>query len=113
MSVAGGPSRSVADPFFHSSQRGVVFFRDATITPDEQKTLIEALGQAGGKPAGHGLHVHPLTAETSEFGKEISVISSEYTFAQKFGREKEPVYNKHSGRHEWVSISHCSVICLN
>ncbi|KAJ9096218.1 hypothetical protein QFC20_006462 [Naganishia adeliensis] len=84
------------------SQRGVVFFRDATITPEEQKTLIEALGQAGGKPAGHGLHVHPLTAETSEFGKEISVISSEYTFAQKFGREKEPVYNKYSGRHEWI-----------
>ncbi|GHJ89950.1 hypothetical protein NliqN6_6352 [Naganishia liquefaciens] len=85
------------------SQRGVVFFRDASITPEEQKDLVEALGQAGGKPAGHGLHVHPLTAETSEFGKEISVISSEFAFDKKFDRAKEPVYTKRNARTEWHS----------
>ncbi|KAJ9127741.1 hypothetical protein QFC24_000024 [Naganishia onofrii] len=85
------------------SQRGVVFFRDATVTPEEQKDLVQALGKAGGRPADHSLHVHPLSSDRSEFGKEISVISSEYTFDKKFEREAEPVYSKYSGAREWHS----------
>ncbi|KAJ9125073.1 hypothetical protein QFC22_000026 [Naganishia vaughanmartiniae] len=85
------------------SQRGVVFFRDATVTPEEQKDLVQALGKAGGRPADHSLHVHPLSSDRSEFGKEISVISSEYTFDKKFTREAEPVYSKYNGAREWHS----------
>ncbi|KAJ9104744.1 hypothetical protein QFC19_003885 [Naganishia cerealis] len=84
------------------SQRGVVFFRDATVTPEEQKDLVQALGKAGGRPADHSLHIHPLSSDRSEFGKEISVISSEYTFDKKFGREAEPVYSKYNGSREWI-----------
>jgi alpha-ketoglutarate-dependent taurine dioxygenase len=56
-----------------SSERGVVFFRDSEITPEEQKVLVQKLGEAGGKPADSTLHIHPLTLAGSELGDEISV----------------------------------------
>ena len=59
------------------SQRGVVFFRDQELTIDEQKLLGTKLGELSGKPASSKLHVHPLTAEVSELGDEIRVITSE------------------------------------
>ncbi|KAL7269555.1 hypothetical protein RUND412_007780 [Rhizina undulata] len=59
------------------SQRGVVFFRNQELTLEEQKLLGRKLGELTGKPKTSGLHVHPLTHETSELGDEISVISSE------------------------------------
>ncbi|EKM51097.1 uncharacterized protein PHACADRAFT_103865 [Phanerochaete carnosa HHB-10118-sp] len=59
------------------SQRGVVFFRDQELTIDEQKSLGTKLGELSGKPASSKLHIHPVTAEASELGDEISVITSE------------------------------------
>jgi alpha-ketoglutarate-dependent taurine dioxygenase len=59
------------------SQRGVVFFRDQELTIDEQKLLGTKLGELTGKPASSKLHIHPTTAESSELGDEISVITPE------------------------------------
>jgi hypothetical protein len=73
---------------FCSSERGVVFFRDAVISPEEQITLVDKLGKLGGKPADSGLHIHPLTLEGGKYGDEISVISNEFVFDSKFERPK-------------------------
>ncbi|KAJ3316682.1 hypothetical protein HDU76_001622 [Blyttiomyces sp. JEL0837] len=59
------------------SRRGVVFFRSQEINPEQQKDLASRLGTLAGKPASSGLHVHPLTPESSELGDEITVITSE------------------------------------
>ncbi|KAI0338698.1 TfdA family taurine catabolism dioxygenase TauD [Trametopsis cervina] len=59
------------------SQRGVVFFRDQSLTIDEQKVLGTKLGELTGKPESSKLHVHPITEETSELGDEVSIISSD------------------------------------
>ncbi|KAK4046182.1 hypothetical protein OIO90_006623 [Microbotryomycetes sp. JL221] len=64
------------------SRRGVVFLRNQDITPQQMKQIGERLSQAGGCPESSGLHVHPLTEESSELGDQISVISSE---KQKIG----------------------------
>lgn len=53
-----------------------MFFRDQDINIDQQKALGTKLGELTGKPESSKLHVHPTTAETSELGDEISVISS-------------------------------------
>jgi Taurine catabolism dioxygenase TauD, TfdA family len=60
------------------SQRGVVFFRSQDITVRQQEQLGTRLGELSGKPTTSKLHIHPLTAEFSEFGDYISVISSEF-----------------------------------
>ncbi|KAG7528254.1 hypothetical protein FFLO_06286 [Filobasidium floriforme] len=70
------------------SERGVVFFRDAVISPEEQISLVDKLGKLGGKPADSGLHIHPLTLEGGKYGDEISVISNEFVFDSKFERPK-------------------------
>jgi alpha-ketoglutarate-dependent taurine dioxygenase len=59
------------------AQRNVVFFRNQEITIDQQKELGRRLGELSGKPATSGLHIHPLTAEFSELGDQVTVISSE------------------------------------
>ena len=59
------------------SQRGVVFLRDQDITPTEMRELCEILTDVAGCPESSGLHIHPLTEESSELGDQISVISSE------------------------------------
>ncbi|ODN75222.1 hypothetical protein L202_06418 [Cryptococcus amylolentus CBS 6039] len=61
------------------SERGVVFFRNAIITPEEQRVLIDTLGRLGGKPKDSGLHIHPLTATASKLGDDVQVISNEYS----------------------------------
>ena len=70
------------------SERGVVFFRDAVISPEEQIILVDKLGRLGGKPQDSTLHIHPLTLEGGKYGDEISVISNEYVFDSKFERPK-------------------------
>ena len=85
------------------SERGVVFFRDAEITPDQQKTLVSSLGRHGGKPSTSTLHVHPLTCSTTEFGDEISVISSEFHFDKNFSRDDYALLNRPVGKTIWVS----------
>jgi len=77
------------------SQRGVVFFREQEIDLEEQKLLGTKLGELSGthqgpcafvffmtdaekgKPSSSTLHIHPLTAEKSEKGDHISIITSE------------------------------------
>jgi hypothetical protein len=59
------------------SQRNVVFFRNQEITIDQQQALGTRLGELSGKPATSKLHIHPLTAEFSELGDTVTVISSE------------------------------------
>lgn len=96
-------------PYFRSnieltsrSERGVVFFRDAIITPDEQKVLVEALGRHGGKPESSKLHVHPLTLAGSEYGDEISVISNQFFFDDKFKRNDFGILDRVQGKTLWV-----------
>ena len=60
------------------SQRGVIFFRDQEITPKQQEQLATRLGELSGKPATSKLHIHPLTAEFSELGDFINVITSDF-----------------------------------
>ncbi|CAK5277968.1 unnamed protein product [Mycena citricolor] len=59
------------------SYRGVVFFSDQDLTIDEQKALGQRLGQLAGKPPTSTLHVHPISEDTPELTKDVSVISSE------------------------------------
>jgi alpha-ketoglutarate-dependent taurine dioxygenase len=58
------------------SQRGVVFLRNQDVTPQEMRELCESITTAAGCPESSGLHIHPLTEESSELGDQISVISS-------------------------------------
>lgn len=59
------------------SQRGVVFLSSQDVIPAEMKQLCEILTTVAGCPSSSGLHIHPLTEESSELGDQISVISSE------------------------------------
>ncbi|KAI9347718.1 hypothetical protein BDR26DRAFT_931428 [Obelidium mucronatum] len=60
-----------------TSERNVVFLRDQDITFEEQKEFVDRLGRAGGKPATSGLHAHPTTDPSDEFGEKRLLISSE------------------------------------
>lgn len=82
----------------------MVFFRDAVITPEEQKTLVDALGRHGGKPDTSKLHIHPLTLAGSEFGDEISVISNQFVFDDKFKRTDFSVLDRVHGKTLWVRV---------
>lgn len=62
--------------FLAVSERGVVFFRSQDINIAQQKKLGQKLGELTGKPKDSGLHVHPLTEDTSELGDEVSIITS-------------------------------------
>lgn len=43
------------------SERGVVFFRDQDdLKIEDQKRFCDLLGKLSGRPADHGLHVHPI-----------------------------------------------------
>ncbi|OWZ62483.1 hypothetical protein AYX14_05291 [Cryptococcus neoformans] len=85
------------------SERGVVFFRDAEISPEEQKELVEALGLHGGKPKTSGLHIHPLTLAGSELGDEISVISNQFVFDKNFQKSDDTVLKRPFGNALWHS----------
>ncbi|KAJ7444961.1 hypothetical protein B0H11DRAFT_2088018 [Mycena galericulata] len=58
------------------SERNVVFFKQQTLTIEEQKLLADKLGELSGCPEGSGLHIHPSTVDDSELGNLVSVISS-------------------------------------
>lgn len=59
------------------SERGVLFLRNQDVTPNEMRELCEIITSVAGCPESSGLHIHPLTEESSELGDQISVISSE------------------------------------
>ncbi|KAJ3232686.1 hypothetical protein HDU81_002788 [Chytriomyces hyalinus] len=63
--------------FAFNMSRNVVFLRNQDITFDEQKEFIDRLGRAAGKPASSGLHRHPVSESSSEFGQEAYIISSD------------------------------------
>ncbi|ORY40177.1 taurine catabolism dioxygenase [Rhizoclosmatium globosum] len=65
------------------SERNVVFLRNQDVTFEEQKEFVDRLGKLTGKPATSGLHIHPTTDETSEFGFQSLEIDSEK--GKKFG----------------------------
>jgi alpha-ketoglutarate-dependent taurine dioxygenase len=60
------------------SQRGVVFFREQDLTPQEQLVLVDGMGRLSGRPAESGLHIHPLANSTDELGAvfKITAVSS-------------------------------------
>lgn len=76
--ILASPDRNVImrDIAYTISSRGVTFFRNQEITPNEMKTFVEILSHQAGSPPLSTLHVHPLTEEGSELGDQISVISS-------------------------------------
>ncbi|KAF7329155.1 Taurine catabolism dioxygenase [Mycena kentingensis (nom. inval.)] len=59
------------------SHRGVVFFSNQDITLEQQKELGRRMGRLAGNPESSGLHVHPISEDTPEIAKDVSVISSE------------------------------------
>jgi alpha-ketoglutarate-dependent taurine dioxygenase len=67
----------IQDLAVNISRRGVVFLRNQDLTPVEMKQFCEILTSVAGCPDASGLHIHPLTEESSELGDQISVISSE------------------------------------
>ncbi|KAL3462781.1 hypothetical protein BJX64DRAFT_299343 [Aspergillus heterothallicus] len=75
------------------AERGVVFFRaQDNLTNDLQKDLVLKLGQLTGRPADHGLHIHPVVNDAREFGDpdpEISTINS-----QQFKKLYKGAYGK-------------------
>ncbi|ODN76600.1 hypothetical protein L202_05257 [Cryptococcus amylolentus CBS 6039] len=83
------------------SERGVVFFRNAIISPEEQKELIKSLGRLGGKPATSGLHVHPCTLAGSKLGDEVSVISNQFHFDKEFKRDDDTILKRPFGPDLW------------
>ncbi|KAK0468655.1 hypothetical protein IW261DRAFT_1677654 [Armillaria novae-zelandiae] len=58
------------------SHRGVVFFTDQAITIDQQKELARQMGKLSGNPRTSDLHIHPISEDVPELGKDVSVISS-------------------------------------
>ncbi|KAI9039212.1 TauD/TfdA dioxygenase family protein [Aspergillus affinis] len=74
-------NRKIKDLAILVAERGVVFFRaQDNLTNDLQKDLIFRMGELTGRPASHGLHIHPVTNDAREFGDpdpQISTISSE------------------------------------
>ncbi|KAF7334647.1 Taurine catabolism dioxygenase [Mycena venus] len=58
------------------ARRGVVFFPEQDITIEQQKHLARRMGELTGRPTSSGLHKHPISPETPELGKDVSVISS-------------------------------------
>ena len=67
------------------SQRGVVFFRKQDgINDENQKELMQRLGELSGKPSTSRLHIHPIYPVSEEAraykgnDDEISVISSKF-----------------------------------
>ncbi|KAJ3003976.1 UNVERIFIED_CONTAM: hypothetical protein HDU68_005399, partial [Siphonaria sp. JEL0065] len=58
------------------AERNVVFFRDQDLTFEEMKDVADRLGKAAGKPATSGLHSHPISVATDEFGEKNFPISS-------------------------------------
>ncbi|KAJ3071609.1 hypothetical protein HDU98_005047 [Podochytrium sp. JEL0797] len=59
------------------SERNVVFLRDQDISFAEQKDFADRLGRASGKPSTSGLHSHPISDASNEFGDQNFAISSE------------------------------------
>jgi len=93
------------------SERGVVFFRNANISVEQQKELVQKLGEAGGKPATSGLHVHPLTLPGTRYGDEITNISNRFILSPQFKVEDSARYSQRGdwGKNGWVCEEMCEM----
>lgn len=65
------------------SRRGVVTFRNQTLTVGEQKRFVQLLGKLSGKPETSGLHIHPtapaggvIDKDTKLIDPEVSIVAS-------------------------------------
>ncbi|ORX33683.1 TfdA family taurine dioxygenase [Kockovaella imperatae] len=67
------------------SERGVAFFRNQDITAEQEKQLVQKLGELTGKPSTSTLHIHPTTEDTSPKGDQISIITSARRFEYAYG----------------------------
>ncbi|CAI6081891.1 unnamed protein product [Clonostachys chloroleuca] len=56
-------SEKLRDLAVLTSQRGVLFFRNQKLTPEQQKFLTNELGRLTGKPETSTLHKHPIYSE--------------------------------------------------
>lgn len=86
------------------SQRGVVFFRgQSSLGVDDQKRLVQRLGELAGKPASSGLHIHPIAPaggvirESGLIDPEVSFISSHFTRKYKTEEVTAGYLNKRAG----------------
>ncbi|KAJ3283526.1 hypothetical protein HDU79_008978 [Rhizoclosmatium sp. JEL0117] len=71
------------------AERNVAFFRDQDLTWDEQKEFADRLGRASGKPTTSGLHSHPISESSDEFGDKNYAINSE--LGKKFAKLRDEV----------------------
>ncbi|KAM0752057.1 taurine catabolism dioxygenase [Meredithblackwellia eburnea MCA 4105] len=78
------------------SRRNVVFFKNQTITPEQQSEIAQLLGEVSGKPKDSKLHIHPLTQPNSKLGDRINVIESE--------SEKSKEYVKLAREHRVTNV---------
>ncbi|KAJ3123891.1 hypothetical protein HK100_011449 [Physocladia obscura] len=83
------------------AERNVVFLRDQDVTFQEQKQFVDRLGRAAGKPATSGLHTHPITDQSSEFGEKAFVISSELNKKFESAYGSGGTYGTKSELHAW------------
>ncbi|KIY68365.1 TfdA family taurine dioxygenase [Cylindrobasidium torrendii FP15055 ss-10] len=60
------------------SQRGVVFFTNQDLEIQDQKELGYKLGKLSwsGHPETSGLHVHPISEDLPELGRDVGIITS-------------------------------------
>ncbi|KAI9333586.1 hypothetical protein BDR26DRAFT_1010094 [Obelidium mucronatum] len=64
------------------AERNVIFFRNQDLTFEEQKEVADRLGKAAGKPSTSGLHSHPISVASDEFGEKNFPISSKLVNAR-------------------------------
>ncbi|WOO83391.1 Putative alpha-ketoglutarate-dependent sulfonate dioxygenase [Vanrija pseudolonga] len=84
------------------AERGVVFFRNAIITPEEQTRLIDALGVAGIRPPNAGLHIHPCTLESGRDGDHISRVSNQFVYNEKLKTSlNSSLLTREAGKERW------------
>lgn len=89
------------------SERGVAFFRKQDIDIGQQKELGRRLGRLSGNPKESGLHLHPVTEESSELGDEVSVIDSARNQVSGAHRSKRSAAEGwHSGKHKVSTPRH-------
>lgn len=91
------------------SRRGVVFFRNQDITPEEQKQFTDTIGRLAGKPESSTLHIHPVM--NSERKTEFQAVdakgtaNNDDTISVISSKTRKALYeNSHkNGADEWHS----------
>lgn len=82
-----------------------MFFRSQEFTTKQQELLATKLGELSGKPSTSKLHIHPLTAEFSEFDDFVSIIDSEFNQISHDAELDDKSLLASSGWHSEYSLS--------